>query len=154
MARADRGGAARRSPSEDDTAAIARDLAGNLAPGDLVLLYGDLGAGKTAFVRGLAEGLGADPDDVSSPTFTIMQEYRGRILLRHLDLYRIESLEEVVELDLEEASAGAVVAVEWAERLGTAPPGAWTVHLRVVDDTTREIVIAGPPTTTGARGRA
>src|SRR5579872_6424029 len=75
--------------SEADTARIGRQLAATLRAGDVVLLYGDLGAGKTAFTKGLAEGLGLSGDEVSSPTFTIMQEYRGgRLSLFHVDLYR------------------------------------------------------------------
>ena len=81
----------RISRSEEETAAMGRDLAARLSAGDVVLLYGDLGAGKTAFVRGLAEGLGVHRDEVSSPTFTLIQEYRGgRLPLFHVDLYRIE----------------------------------------------------------------
>ena len=76
--------------TESDTRAAGRALAAQIAPGTIVLLYGDLGAGKTVFVRGLAEGLGLDPDAVSSPTFTIVQEYRGPALtLQHVDLYRL-----------------------------------------------------------------
>ena len=77
--------------SEEETAAVAARLAAGLAPGSEVLLYGDLGAGKTAFVRGLAEGLGIDPDDVSSPTFTLIQRYDGPVTLWHVDLYRLRS---------------------------------------------------------------
>lgn len=106
--------------SEEETAAVGRDLATHLHAGDVVLLYGDLGAGKTAFVRGLAEGLGIDPEEVSSPTFTIIQEYRGgRVPLLHVDLYRVEP-KEVDGLGLDELGSKAVVAIEWAERL---PPG-------------------------------
>jgi tRNA threonylcarbamoyladenosine biosynthesis protein TsaE len=72
--------------SEDDTAAAGERLGARLAAGDVVLLYGDLGAGKTAFVRGMARGLGAPADDVSSPTFTLVQEYHGRVPLYHVDL--------------------------------------------------------------------
>src|SRR6185437_12133986 len=82
--------------SESETAAIGRALAGTFSAGDVVLLEGDLGAGKTAFVRGLAEGLGVAPDDVSSPTFTLMQEYRGgRVPLIHVDLYRLNDPREI-----------------------------------------------------------
>ena len=76
--------------SEAETAAAGARLAESLQPGDVVLLYGELGAGKTAFTRGLAEGLGVQADEVSSPTFTLIQEYRGRLTLYHVDLYRLE----------------------------------------------------------------
>ena len=75
--------------SEAETSAAGEEFAARFAPGDVVLLHGDLGAGKTAFVRGLARGLGASADDVSSPTFTLIQEYRGRLTLYHVDLYRL-----------------------------------------------------------------
>ena len=119
-----------------DTEALATRLAGVLALGDLVLLHGELGAGKTAFVRGLAAGLGVDPDEVSSPTFTLMQEYRGRVTLRHLDLYRLERQADIDDLDIEAMRDGAVVVVEWAERMATAPPSAWVVHISVRATTT------------------
>jgi tRNA threonylcarbamoyl adenosine modification protein YjeE len=92
--------------SEAETADVGRDLARRLGAGDVVLLYGDLGAGKTAFVKGLAEGLGAARDDVSSPTFTLMQEYRGgRLTLFHVDLYRLDDPREVADLGLDEIAA-------------------------------------------------
>lgn len=89
-----------------------------------MLLYGDLGAGKTVFVRGLAAGLGIDPDVVSSPTFTIVQEYRGgRLTLQHIDLYRL-SPAEVADLALEDLiDPGSVLAIEWADRLPAPLPG-------------------------------
>ena len=78
--------------SEDETAAMARELASTLQAGDVLLLSGNLGAGKTAFVRGLAAGLGIDPEEVSSPTFTLIHEYRGgRLRLYHADLYRLNA---------------------------------------------------------------
>ncbi len=88
-----------------------------------MLLYGDLGAGKTAFVRGLAEGLGIDPAEVSSPTFTIVQEYRGpRLTLQHVDLYRL-SPAEVRDLALDDLlDETTIMAIEWAERLPREPP--------------------------------
>ena len=104
--------------SETETANAGRELAATLAAGSIVLLFGDLGAGKTAFVRGLAEGLGVRPQDVSSPTFTLVQEYRnGRIPLFHVDLYRLNDPREIDDLGLEEIAAGGVMAVEWAEKL-------------------------------------
>ena len=106
------------SNSEAETRAIAAALAPTLMPGSVILLSGDLGAGKTAFVRGLAAGLGLDPDEVTSPTFTIVHEYRGgRLPLIHVDLYRLDRAElDDVGLDQDLAEQG-VTAVEWAERL-------------------------------------
>ena len=104
--------------SEDETAAVARAMAAGLRAGDVLLLSGNLGAGKTAFVRGLAEGLGIDPREVSSPTFTLVHEYRsGRLPLVHVDLYRLDRAElDEIGLDPDLAAEG-VVAIEWAERL-------------------------------------
>lgn len=109
------------SASEDATRAMARALAAALAPGSRVLLYGDLGAGKTAFVRGLAEGLGLDADAVNSPTFTLRQEYRPAAgattpTLHHVDLYRLAAGDAAdLGLDDEDVRAGVLV-IEWAER--------------------------------------
>jgi tRNA threonylcarbamoyladenosine biosynthesis protein TsaE len=116
--------------SETETRAIARDLASGLAAGTTILLSGDLGAGKTAFVKGLAEGLGIDADEVTSPTFTIVHEYRGgRLPLVHVDLYRLERAElDEVGLDTEMAGAG-IVAVEWAERLARRPQSGLAVRI-------------------------
>ena len=131
--------------SEEETSAAGERLAGRINAGDVVLLYGDLGAGKTAFVRGLARGLGASPDDVSSPTFTLVQEYRGgRVTLHHVDLYRLKEI-EVDDLGLDELTLGpAVVAVEWAERWTDVPPGAWVVRISSEGEDQRRISIAGP----------
>jgi tRNA threonylcarbamoyladenosine biosynthesis protein TsaE len=116
--------------SESETAAIGRDLARTLAAGAVVLLSGDLGAGKTAFVRGMAEGLGIDPAEVSSPTFTLIQEYRGgRLVLHHVDLYRLQSI-EVDDLGLDEITLDeGVTAVEWPDRLPR--PFENAVHVRI-----------------------
>mgnify|MGYP006145644947 CR=1 FL=1 len=99
--------------SEDETLAVARDLAAHLKPGDIVRLSGDLGAGKTAFVRGLAVGLGIDADAVSSPTFSLVHEYRGgRLALYHADLYRLNDA-TTEDLGLEEQRvADGVLAIE------------------------------------------
>ena len=131
--------------SEEETSAAGERLAGRINAGDVVLLYGDLGAGKTAFVRGLARGLGASSDDVSSPTFTLVQEYRGsRVTLHHVDLYRLKEI-EVDDLGLDELTLGpAVVAVEWAERWADAPPKAWVVRISNEGEDQRRISIAGP----------
>jgi tRNA threonylcarbamoyladenosine biosynthesis protein TsaE len=128
--------------SEEETIALARQLAQDLRPGDVLLLAGHLGAGKTAFVRGLAQGLGIDPAEVSSPTFTLVHEYRGgRLTLYHADLYRLERA-ATDDLGLEEMGVkDGVLAVEWADRLTHTIPGATDVHIQLVDDTTRRIVI-------------
>lgn len=103
--------------TEAETEKAGEDLGRSLAAGDVVLLFGDLGAGKTAFVRGMARGIGANPDDVSSPTFTIVQEYAGRsATLFHVDLYRLEPA-EIDDLGLDDlVSSDGIVAIEWAER--------------------------------------
>jgi len=129
--------------SEDETAAIGRQLASSLHPGDVVLLFGDLGAGKTAFARGLAEGLGASRDDVSSPTFTIVQEYRGgRLPLVHVDLYRLDDPREVDDLGLDEIAAEGVLAIEWADKLRVVPTGATRVRITQGDGDLRSIEIS------------
>ena len=103
---------------EAETSDIGRRLAQRLTAGSVVLLEGDLGAGKTALVRGMAEGLGIAPEDVSSPTFTLMQEYRGgRVPLIHVDLYRLNDPREIDDLGLDELGTGCVLAIEWAEKL-------------------------------------
>ena len=130
--------------SEDDTAAIAAELAATLQPGAILLLSGQLGAGKTAFVRGLAAGLGIDPDEVSSPTFTLVHEYRGgRLTLYHADLYRLENT-TTEDLGLEEKGVvSGVLAIEWPDRLTHVLPGAATVSIEIVGDTTRRITMPG-----------
>jgi len=128
------------SSSEADTAAVGRDLAAELSVGSVVLLFGDLGAGKTAFVRGLAEGLGVRSEEVSSPTFTIMQEYRGgRVPLFHVDLYRLNDASEIEDLGLDEITAGGVLAIEWAEKLREIPDGSIGVRITHGDGEMRTI---------------
>jgi tRNA threonylcarbamoyladenosine biosynthesis protein TsaE len=114
---------------EAETAALAAGLAQGFRGGEVVLLSGELGAGKTAFVRGLAGGLGVDPEEVSSPTFVLLTAYPGRLTLHHADLYRLRGDGDERELGLEELPGpGGVLAVEWAERLSDAP---WLWPLRV-----------------------
>ena len=127
--------------SEAETGAAGRDLARELTPDAILLLWGELGAGKTAFVRGLAEGLGIDPAEVSSPTFTLIQEYRGgRLPLVHVDLYRLQA-KEVDDLGLEELGSGGVVAIEWPDRLPREMPAAIDVRIEHVEDSRRLIKI-------------
>lgn len=95
----------------------------------MVLLSGELGAGKTTFVRGLARGVGADPEEVASPTFVLLTRYPGRLVLHHADLYRLCGQGDEQELGLEELPGeGGVLAVEWSERLSEMP---WARTLRV-----------------------
>jgi len=108
----------------------------------VVLLVGDLGAGKTAFIRGLAEGLGIRPEDVSSPTFTLVQEYRGgRLPLWHVDLYRLDDPREIDDLGLDDLTADGVVAIEWADKLPAPTPGAIRVHISHGEGETRHVSI-------------
>ena len=133
------------STSEPETEAAGERIAASLESGDVLLLHGQLGAGKTAFVRGLARGLGAPPDDVSSPTFTLIQEYRGgRLPLFHVDLYRLASA-EVDDLGLDELISGrAVVAIEWAERWLRRPLDAIEVRIEGGKTEERHILIRPP----------
>jgi tRNA threonylcarbamoyladenosine biosynthesis protein TsaE len=126
--------------SEAETAAVARALARQLAPGDVLLLSGDLGAGKTAFVRGVAEGLGIDPDEVSSPTFTIVHEYRGgRLPLFHVDLYRLDKA-GARDVGIEELGAGTgVLAIEWPDRLAATLPATRRIQIDILDGDMRRI---------------
>ena len=122
---------------------MAAALASRLGAGDVLLLQGDLGTGKTAFVRGLASGLGVDPDEVTSPTFTLVHEYRGgRLPIVHVDLYRLTGI-DLDEIGLDEALASSgVVAIEWAERLSRAGEGAIRVQISDRGGDMREIVIS------------
>ena len=129
------------SHSEADTIRIARQIVSKLNGGTTILLIGELGAGKTAFVRGLVEGAGGDPDDVSSPTFTLLQPYAGRLTVHHVDLYRVAP-REVDELGLDElATPTALVAVEWADRLPRVPPRSVAVYIEDRGADEREIRI-------------
>lgn len=119
------------SSSPEETEAIGRELGTRVQPNGVLLLSGDLGAGKTVLVRGLADALGIDAAEIQSPTFTLMRSHQGEGgSLLHVDLYRLEP-EEVAELGLEEALYGpGVKVVEWAERLPYEVPGAIRVTLR------------------------
>jgi tRNA threonylcarbamoyladenosine biosynthesis protein TsaE len=110
-----------RTDSPDQTRAVAAALADVLVPGDLVLLVGELGAGKTAFVQGLARGLGVE-EPVTSPTFTIVQEDAGRLPLTHVDVYRLDRVQDLLDLGLEEAGDRGVIVVEWGDLVEQAVP--------------------------------
>ncbi len=112
----------------DATEAIGRRLGGLATAGDVIALVGDLGAGKTAFVRGLAAGLDVPPDTVASPTFTMVAEYTGRLPLFHIDLYRLEPGAADLPALQEYLYGPGVTAIEWSDRL---PPGALEAGLTV-----------------------
>ena len=115
--------------SAAETEALGAEMGRVARGGEVILLTGELGAGKTAFVRGLARGLGADPGEVASPTFVLMTSYPGRLTLHHADLYRLEAADAERDLGLEELpGAGGVLAVEWADRLREVP---WARAVRV-----------------------
>jgi tRNA threonylcarbamoyladenosine biosynthesis protein TsaE len=105
------------SSSPDETRSIGETIGADLRPGDVVLLSGELGAGKTLFVQGIARGLGFD-SSVSSKSFVLLGEYPGRVKLYHADLYRLEDPDQVAELALDEISSDGVLVVEWPERAG------------------------------------
>jgi tRNA threonylcarbamoyladenosine biosynthesis protein TsaE len=133
------------SSSEAGTMTIAEALARTQSAGAILLLHGDLGAGKTAFVRGLAMGVGLDEDVVSSPTFTLVHEYRGgRVPLFHADLYRLPDGAAIDDLGFDEALDEGIVAIEWPERLRQRPAGAVDVRLRITGPETRAITITRP----------
>jgi tRNA threonylcarbamoyladenosine biosynthesis protein TsaE len=130
------------SASEEETYRIARGLAESMKLPAHILLYGDLGAGKTTFTRGLEAGFGIEVvGDVSSPTFTLINQYKGRNRIYHIDLYRVEGgkLDGLGLEDIFDDSQAAVI-VEWAERLGNfETPGATKVFLEYIDEGTRRI---------------
>lgn len=132
------------SKSEQDTEELGRTLAASLPGGAVIAMYGELGAGKTAFVRGMAKGLGLSCR-VSSPTFTIVNEYLGDRELIHFDMYRLSSADELFDIGWEDyLNRGAVCAVEWSENVQDAFFGdEITVRLRKLSDTEREITIEG-----------
>jgi tRNA threonylcarbamoyladenosine biosynthesis protein TsaE len=134
------------SSSPEETERLAARLARELSPGSVVALRGPLGAGKTVFVRGLCRALGIDPRTVSSPTFTIINEYGGTFPLYHIDLYRIETPAEAADLGLDEYfDRPGIVALEWPERAESLlPPDTVNVVFRRLDDRSRAISVAFP----------
>ncbi len=133
------------SRSESETVKRGREFAGRLRAGSFVGLYGDLGAGKTQFVKGICEAFEVK-EVVNSPTFTIVNEYHGTIPVFHIDLYRMKNVEEIVGIGFDEyLEREGVCLVEWAEKLdGIIPERRFDVKLSIIDDTTREIAIAPP----------
>lgn len=130
--------------SPEQTELLGKKLAAFLRPGDVIAYYGDLGAGKTAFTRGLAAGLGIR-EAVTSPTYTIVNEYlSGRMPLFHFDMYRLSSSEELFDIGWEDYLArGGVCAVEWSENVADAMQGAISVRIGRDSDEQRTIIIEG-----------
>ena len=133
------------SNSWEQTFEAGKNLAKKLSPGDVIAFHGDLGAGKTVFVRGLAEGLGLDAR-VTSPTFTIVNEYEGDIPLFHFDMYRLSGSDELFEIGWEDYLArGGICAVEWSEITEDAfPENTINIYIKKIDDNSREITIEIP----------
>ena len=130
-----------------ETEAVAVELAATLQPGDVIALEGDLGAGKTQFVRGLLRGLGGDPRLVSSPTYVLLNVYPGgRLTLYHLDAYRTAGADDLAGIGFDELlDAGGVVAVEWPSRVAELLPARrHTVTLTAVGEGLRTITIRSP----------
>ena len=138
------------SAGEERTIGLGAVLGEAAGPGLVVLLTGDLGAGKTVFAKGIAEGLGIDPAEVVSPTYVLCREYTGRLPMYHFDLYRLDSAEEVYEIGWQEYVDGrGVVVVEWPDRLGDlSPVDALTVAMGKEGEHTRRITMAA-----GGEGR-
>ena len=130
------------SSSPQKTEQIGLLLGEMLMRGDIIALSGELGTGKTTLVRGMALGMGLEKDDVASPSFTLVNEYRGPLPLFHLDLYRLHDEKELLDIDFEAYIRGeGVVVIEWADRIsGSIPPDAIWITLRYVANERREIV--------------
>lgn len=134
------------SNSAQETRQIAKGLAERLTPGTLLVYTGGMGMGKTCFTTGLAEGLGIDPTMVSSPTFALVNEYRGgRLPLYHFDMYRVESFDSLYSTGFfDYLDMGGVVAVEWSEHIaGALPPEVLTVAFERLGEEQRAITIDG-----------
>lgn len=136
-----------RSQSPEQTAAAGRAIAARLKPPALIMLIGDLGAGKTTLAKGIVEALGAAPkEDVLSPTFSLIHEYGANPKVYHIDLYRLDRVPELETLGLEDLwRQNAVVIIEWGEKFDRELPGERIeIRLRCNDDDSRTIDIRGP----------
>ena len=134
------------SPNERATFDLGVRIGTQLSGGEILLLSGPLGAGKTMLVKGIAHAIGLDEEDITSPSFTLVNPYQGRLLLYHIDLYRLDegsSAAHAVDLDEILTDEGAVVIIEWGERLGRypLPAGVWQVSISGDGDSPRQISI-------------
>jgi tRNA threonylcarbamoyladenosine biosynthesis protein TsaE len=128
--------------STEETFAFARRLGEELAGGEVFLLKGDLGAGKTVFAKGIAAGLGIASSEVTSPSFTLVNEYAGRLRLYHIDLYRLDvGIHDELGLNEILDDRQAVVVIEWAERLGFVPERATLIELSWLSENQRTILM-------------
>lgn len=128
---------------EGVTLQLGQRMAPWLKAGDVVALYGELGAGKTCLVRGLAKGLGIAEDQVASPSFSLINEYQGPLPLFHLDCYRLHLAEEIEELGLEEYFDGpGITVIEWAERIKELPEDRLDISFSILTETRRHIRIS------------
>jgi len=134
------------SDSADQTRRLAQKIAADLDSGVVLALTGDLGSGKTCFVQGLARGLQVPEQcPITSPTFTLVNEYSGRLPLFHVDLYRIEDVADIEDLGLDDLLDGeGITAIEWAERIRSMlPEDFMEIHFEILDDERRKITISG-----------
>ncbi len=129
--------------NESETQSIATAFAKTLKKGDIIALYGTLGAGKTAFCRALIQSLTGNKNDVPSPTFTLLQTYEAPdFLIYHFDFYRLKNPDEAYEIGIEDAFYDGVSLIEWPEKLGyLLPPEHKSIHIKILNDHTREIII-------------
>ena len=132
-----------QSHSEDETKALAKKLAPSFRPGDVIVLTGPLGTGKTVFVKGLAAALGHDEDNVNSPSYTLVNEYPGKVPIFHFDLYRMGDESELIEIGWDDyLTRDGIIIVEWGEKAGTALPRRYyELIFKAVNSEDREINI-------------
>lgn len=130
------------SNSVHETIQFGKEFAKELSPGDIVCLDGDLGAGKTHFVKGIASFFGVKEETVSSPTFTLINEYQGTVPIFHFDCYRLENEQEALEIGTEDYFYGEGISiVEWPQKIeNLIPPEAVWLTIRHIGDTKREII--------------
>lgn len=131
--------------SAEETEALGKKIGSNLKGDEVIALFGGLGMGKTAFVRGLAEGLGIDPNEVSSPTFAIVHEHEGKTMLYHFDMYRVESWDDLYSTGFFDYIGNGVIVTEWSENIeGALPEERITIEISAPDhDDTRVFRING-----------
>ena len=127
----------------EETIELGKKIAVTLLKGDVILLYGDLGSGKTTFTKGIGEGLGLKSSPINSPTFVLVREYKAKLPIYHLDLYRLDRLEDIEGIGIEEYLYGdGVTIIEWAEKIKDILPKRYlSVKLKIKDKDEREIIV-------------